>query len=95
MQCVSFADALYIFKEMWRMKKTMKKILCTVLVVVMCMTSAPLQGFVGFDLKAEAVADYKVGDIIQFGSYPQSEVKDEAVIEKLNSLAPADRKSVV
>ena len=29
--------------------KTFKKILCTLLVVVMCLTSAPLQGFVGID----------------------------------------------
>ena len=32
------------------MKKTMKKILCTVLVVVLCLTSAPLSGFVGLEL---------------------------------------------
>lgn len=31
------------------MKKTMKKILCSLLVVVMCLTAAPLQGFVDFD----------------------------------------------
>ena len=29
--------------------KTFKKILCTLLVVVMCLTSAPLQGFVGME----------------------------------------------
>lgn len=32
--------------------------------------------------------EIKVGDIIEFGSYPQSEVKDEATINTLNSLAP-------
>ena len=31
---------------------------------------------------------YKVGDIIQFGTYPQTEVKDEALIAELNALAP-------
>lgn len=31
------------------MKKTMKKILCSLLVVVLCLTSAPLQGFVGME----------------------------------------------
>lgn len=41
--------------------KIMKKILCTVLVVVMCLTSAPLGGFVGLELpewnlKASALA---------------------------------------
>ncbi len=70
------------------MGKTIKKILCTMLVVVMCLTSAPLSGFVGLEFKAKAV-DYKVGDIIQFGSYPQSEVKDSATINALNKLAPS------
>ena len=32
------------------MKKTMKKILCSLLVVVLCLTSAPLSGFVGLEL---------------------------------------------
>ena len=50
----------------------------------MCLTSVP---FGGFDFTAEA-ADYQVGDIIQFGSYPQSEVKDESLIADLNALAP-------
>ncbi len=69
------------------MKKTFKKILCTLLAVVICLTVAPLQGFVGIDFNAKAV-DYEVGDIIQFGSYPQTEVKDESIISRLNSLAP-------
>lgn len=57
----------------------MKKILCTVLVVVMCLTSVP---FVGLVLKAGAT-EFSVGDIIEFGSYPQTEVKDEALIAEL------------
>ena len=69
--------------------KTTKKFLCVILIVVMCLTSAPMSGFVGLEFKAEAATDYKVGDIIQFGSYPQSEVKDSATINALNDLAPA------
>ena len=65
--------------------KTMKKILCALLVVVMCLMSAPVGGF---DLTAEAT-DYKVGDIIQFGSYPQSKVTDSETISALNAKAPA------
>ncbi len=65
------------------MKKA-RKILCALLVVVMCLSSAPL---IGFDFTAEA-ADYQVGDIIQFGSYPQSKVTDEALIAELNALSP-------
>lgn len=45
------------------MKKTMKKLLCSLLVVVMCLTAAPLQGFVDLDwswldfsVKASALA---------------------------------------
>ena len=46
--------------------KIMKKILCTVLVVVLCLTSAPLQGLVGLELpewnlRASAVDEYKEG----------------------------------
>lgn len=65
----------------------MKKILCTLLVVVMCLTSAPLGVFLSLDFRAEAT-DYKVGDIVQFGSYPQSKVKDEALVAELNALTP-------
>ena len=69
------------------MKKMMKKVLCTALVILMCLTNAPLGGFVVLDFTAKA-AEYQVGDIIEFGSYPQSEVKDETLIAELNALAP-------
>lgn len=39
-------------------------------------------------VSAESGNAYEVGDIIQFGSYPQSEVTDEMLISKLNTLAP-------
>lgn len=58
----------------------MKKVLCLILVVVMLVTAVPV-----------AVAEgntYEVGDIIQFGSYPQSKVTDDALIAELNALAP-------
>lgn len=32
------------------MKRTFKKILCTMLIVVMCLTSVPLEGFIGLEL---------------------------------------------
>ena len=69
------------------MIKTFKKILCTLLVVVMCLTSVPLSGFVGLGATVETT-EHKVGDIVQFGSYPQTEVKDETLIAELNALAP-------
>ena len=58
----------------------MKKILSLILVAIMLVTAMPMAFAEG--------ETYKVGDIIQFGSYPQSEVKDEAIISALNALAP-------
>ena len=61
------------------MKQT-KKILCLVLAMLMIVCTVPM-------VFAEGKT-YKVGDIIQFGSYPQSEVIDEALVAELNALAP-------
>ncbi len=36
--------------------------------------------------KNEKLSSYKQGDIIEIGSYPQSEVKDEVLLSNLNSL---------
>lgn len=58
----------------------MKKLLSSILVAVMLVTTMPIAFAEG--------NTYKVGDIIQFGSYPQSEVKDETLIAELNALAP-------
>lgn len=59
----------------------MKKLLSLILVAVMLVTAMPMAFAEG--------ETYKVGDIIQFGSYPQSEVKDENLIAELNALAPS------
>ena len=59
----------------------MKKLLSLILVAVMIVTTIPI-------VFAEDET-YKVGDIIQFGSYPQSDVKDKTLIAELNALAPA------
>ena len=58
----------------------MKKFLSVILISLLMLSIVP------FAYAQETT--YNVGDIIQFGSYPQSEVKDEALIAKLNSLAP-------
>ena len=48
------------------MGKTLKKILCILLVVIMCLTSAPIQGFVGLNFEnndiASAISDEKFTD---------------------------------
>lgn len=60
---------------MKKIKKTMSILLC----VFMVMSA--------FTVCASARAkSYKAGDVIEYGTYPQSEVTDEALIEKLNSL---------
>ena len=58
----------------------MKKILSLILVAIMFVTAMPMA--------FAADNTYKVGDIIQFGSYPQSKVTDKALVAELNALAP-------
>ncbi len=57
----------------------MKKIIS----VLVCL--AVVFGCCAFAFTAHA-EDYKTGDIIEFGTYPQSEVKDAGLIETLNNL---------
>ena len=63
------------------MKNKMKRFLCLALVIIMAVSAMPMT--------YAASNDYDIGDIIQFGTYPQSEVKDEATLEALNDLTPA------
>ena len=63
------------------MKNTMNKAISFILVAILLLSATPLA-------YAEDSATYEVGDIIQFGSYPQSEVEDETLIAKLNARAP-------
>ena len=58
----------------------MKKLISLILVAVMLLSVMPMAYAEG--------NNYKTGDIIQFGSYPQSEVEDEILINELNALAP-------
>ena len=69
--------------------KTAKRILSVLLVVLMLITSIPVANLLGVEIGViSEAASYSVGDIIQFGSYPQSEVKDESLINEPNALAP-------
>ena len=45
-----------------------------------------IAAFLSFPLSGVAVGGYKPGDTIDFGSYPQSSVKDEKLISELNAL---------
>ena len=65
------------------MKKTAKQILSIALTLCMLLCIAPMSLQ---EAQAETL-DYEVGDIIEFGTYPQSKVTDSATITALNGLA--------
>ena len=57
-----------------------KKLLSLLIVCILTFSSA-----FTFSMFADATT-YKVGDIVEFGSYPQSQVTDEELLSQLNSL---------
>ena len=72
------------------MKTFFKKSIALALTLLMLITSIPVMNLAGVDLgfTAEA-ATYQVGDLVSFGSYPQSKVTDSATITALNAKAPS------
>ena len=74
-------------------KNIFKSLLALTLALIMVLGVAPLSELAGVDLaslfapKAEAEGKtYKVGDIIEFGSYPQSKVSDSSLVSALNKV---------
>ncbi len=69
------------------MKKKIKTALSLLLAATMILGFAAV-GFIGVKADAAAVSlsELAVGDLIQYGTYPQSRVKDEALISELNAL---------
>ena len=67
--------------------KIAKKILSVTLCLMLLLGVVAVGGggFAGLFPKAEATSTFKKSDVVYFGSYPQSNVKDEALIEQLNS----------
>ena len=65
------------------MNRKFKKILSAVLAVVMVLCAVPITTYA---TDSDDYCSYKVGDIIEFGSYPQSQVTDEETLKALNSL---------
>ena len=61
--------------------KTSKKILSLVLAVIMIVCTVPMA--------SARLSGYDKDDTFQFGTYPQTEVKDANLIAKLNSMAPS------
>ena len=68
------------------MKKKLKRILSALLVAVMLVGIAPIGG-IDLSVKSSAMdlSSYNVGDLIEFGSYPQSKVTDSTLISKLET----------
>lgn len=60
-----------------------RKLLSIILILCMLLSIAPLTVWAAVDYDADS---YKFGDIIEFGSYPQSEVKDSALIAELDKV---------
>lgn len=62
------------------MKKILKKALAALLAAVMLLSVASVSAF------AAGSKTYRTGDIMEFGSYPQSRVKDSSTISKLDAV---------
>ena len=74
-------------------KNIFKSLLALTLALIMVLGVAPISELAGVDWatlfapKAEAEGKtYKVGDIIEFGSYPQSKVSDSSLVSALNKV---------
>ncbi len=68
------------------MKKTARKILCTLLVVIMCFASVSICAFAGsFDGKTYITKEDLKSGYVYFGSYPQSKVTDEDTVAALDA----------
>ena len=74
-------------------KNIFKSLLALTLALIMVLGVAPINELAGVDWaslfapKAEAEGKtYKVGDIIEFGSYPQSKVSDSSLVSALNKV---------
>ena len=75
-------------------KNIFKSLLALTLALIMVLGVAPLSELAGVDWarlfapKAEAEGKtYKVGDIIEFGSYPQSKVTDSSLVSALDGVS--------
>ena len=69
------------------MKKMYKRILSTLLIAVLLIGIAPIGGFeLSTKVSAKDISSCKVGDIIEFGSYPQSKITDSDLIAKIEAV---------
>ncbi|MGN1419099.1 MAG: fibronectin type III domain-containing protein [Acutalibacteraceae bacterium] len=69
------------------MKRKMKSVLSFIFSVVMLLSVFPASFFVEASAAAVTISDFKNGDVISFGSYPQSRVTDSKTVEALNKIS--------
>ncbi len=70
------------------MKSKVKRAVACIAAVIMLICAVPIADLAGLDLGLTAsAASYKVGDIIQYGNYPQSRVTDSGTIAGLESIS--------
>ena len=68
----------------------MKKAISILLTVMMLFSIAPMGGLAGLGFTPRAKAantEFKTGDIIEFGKFPQQEITDTDLINELNALS--------
>ena len=75
-------------------KNIFKSLLALTLALIMVLGVAPLSELAGVDWagifapKAEALSPtHRVGDIVEFGSYPQSRVTDSSLVSALDGVS--------
>ncbi len=67
-------------------KRTLSLLLCVMMLLGSALADVSLTG-ITVSAAGNKIADYTVGDVIEFGWYPQSKVTDESVISALNTEA--------
>lgn len=68
------------------MKRKLKQIISALLVAVLLIGIAPIGGIdLALKTSAKDISSYSVGDIITYGSYPQSKVTDSDLIAKIEA----------
>ena len=76
------------------MKGYLKRLMAAMISVVIVMASFPFDGFIVVHAEDEALdseeISFKSGDILGFGSYPQSKVEDDAITATLASMIGDD-----
>ena len=69
------------------LKIKIRRFIACVMVVIIALCALPINGFALNNIQPLALGgSFDVGDIIEFGSYPQSEVYDEKILAELNGL---------